>query len=389
MRYVIVGAGIAGTTAAENLRKLDKDSEIVLISEEQHPLYSRVLLTPYLVGKVPRERVFIKKEAWYIEQNIEWLRGEVVTRLDVKNKFVELLSGREIEYDKLLIATGAEARQAAWDMKGVAYFRNLNDADYLDQLIKQNDSKIGAVIYGGGFIACDLLQIFEKNNLELNIMFRGPYFWSRVLEKEVGEFINDHLKEKGVKVLCSTSIYSIKGDKQLETLETDKGDVDCSFLAVGIGTEKDFSWIKEAGVKVGSGIKCNEFLETNIENIYTAGDVAEFYDTITERQLSVGTWLNSIQQGRLVANNMADEKKAFELVSSYATNALGLEIIFIGDTSKPDADSVRVISDEQGKVQLFERGGRLVGAVLVNMNTQRQKITKMIQEKREASEFFV
>src|SRR6188474_1489970 len=103
MRVVIVGGGIAGTTAAEELRKLAPAAEITIVSEERHPVYSRVLLPHYLKGKVPRERVFLKKEEWYAEQKIEWLVGTRVDACDPKNAFVTLSDGRELPYDKLLI----------------------------------------------------------------------------------------------------------------------------------------------------------------------------------------------------------------------------------------------------------------------------------------------
>jgi len=110
MHYVIIGGGIAGTTAAEELRKLDPDSDISLISEEFHALYSRVLLPHYIKGKIPRERVFLKKESWYQEQKIEWITGETIVHVDTKNKHVEFAGGGEMPYDKLLIASGSEVK---------------------------------------------------------------------------------------------------------------------------------------------------------------------------------------------------------------------------------------------------------------------------------------
>lgn len=389
MRYVIAGGGVAGTTAAEELRKLDKEAEIILISEEQHPLYSRVLLTPYLVGKVSRERVFIKKEEWYREQNIEWLCGERVEKLDTKNSFVEISSGREIEYDKLLIATGAETRHSYLDLRGVVHLKNLSDTDHIHQLLKEQKQGASVMLYGGGFISCDFLEIFEKFKMKMTIAFRGPYFWSQVLERELGEMINQHLRDKGVTVLPETEVLDVNGEKELETVVTNNGEIEATILAVGIGTEKDFSWIKEAGIEIGNGIKCNEFLETTVSNIFVAGDIAEFYDCIVERHLCVGTWLNAIMQGRAAAKNMFGQKTEYEFVSSYATTALGLSIIFIGDTSREAADNIRVLRDSKGKTQIFERAGRIVGAILINMNTQRPIITEMIKNKRIASEFFV
>ena len=135
MRYLILGGGIAGTSAAEELRKRDAAAEIAIVSEEQHPVYSRVLLPHYVKGKIPRERVFLKKETWYGEQNIEWLTGVRATNIDVKNQSVALSDGRELPYDKLLIATGGEIRTLPFERRGVAYLRTIDDTDHLLQLL--------------------------------------------------------------------------------------------------------------------------------------------------------------------------------------------------------------------------------------------------------------
>lgn len=387
MRYVIVGGGIAGTTAAEELRKLDADAEITLISEEHHPLYSRVLLPHYLKDKVPRERVFLKKESWYEEQGIEWLRGISVAALDVKNKHVELSDGRELSYDKLLIATGGDVRTLPSDKRGVSYLRTLDDADHLDQLLRELPKGARAGIYGGGFIACEYLNLFAHHGLPTTIAFRGSHFWSGILEREVGEFLNVHLVARGVEVRAGEEYVKALGDREISGFMTTSGKCECSVLGVGIGIEREDAWMRKAGVKTGSGILCNEFLETDLPDIFAAGDVAHYFDTHVGRHVVVGNWMNAQMQGRAVAQSMAGERAAFSLVSSYATNALGLEVIAIGDTSREDADEVRVIGGRgEGMGQLFSRVGRFIGAVLLGRNTDRAKFTKAIENGQPVSD---
>ena len=165
MRFVIVGAGIAGTTAAEELRKRSKDADIILIGEEDVPLYTRVLLPNYIEGKVERERLFLKKEMWYAENRIEWVSGTRVEKLDVKNKFVLLSDQRELPYDKLLIASGGEPKKMDAEPRGISYLRSLTDADHLVQLMREKGSHADVAIYGGGFIACEFLNIFTQVSL--------------------------------------------------------------------------------------------------------------------------------------------------------------------------------------------------------------------------------
>lgn len=387
MRYVIIGGGVAGTTAAQELRKADKDCEITLVSEEHHPLYSRVLLPHFMKGKVPRERVFLKKESWYQEENIEWLRGVTVTRLDPKNKFVELSNGREYPYDKLLIATGGDVRHVDDDIRGVSYFRTLDDADHVLQLIAEQETPKGAV-YGGGFIACEYINLFQHFAIPTEVVHRGDHFWNQSLIPESGELITKKLKESGVQLASNNEIETLEGSTELSGFTTQQGSHEATILGIGIGITPDFSWIQNAGIEVGSGIYSNEYLETNVQDIYTAGDVAEFFDVTVGRRRVVGNWMNAMTQGRIVAKNMLGEQTEFRLVSSYATNVLGLEIIFVGDVEKKSADNIHVVGSVEsgGITQIFERDNRVVGAVLVGRNLDRPIVTQAIKEERSFEE---
>lgn len=384
MRYVIIGGGIAGTTAAEELRKLDPSSEITIVSEEQHAVYSRVLLPHVLKEKVPRERVFLKKETWYEEQQIEWLRGEFVVELDTRNSFVRLSSQREIEYDKVLIATGGELRTLPSDPRGVSYLRTLDDTDHLVQLLSERTADTQAGIYGGGFIACEYLNLFAHYGLPTQIAIRGDYFWSNILVEQAGALINRQIEEKGVTLFKQAAFVQMLGEQELTGFETSKAIHSCQIMGVGIGIQPEFSFLSNSGVEVERGVRANEYLETNVPNVFTAGDIAEFYDVVTERHLHIGNWMNAMMQGRAVAKNMAGQKTAFELVSSYATNALGLEIIFVGDTSKEHAEHIELLGslEEGGVTQLFQRGGRLVGGVMIGRNGDRAEVTAAIKERR-------
>lgn len=382
MRYVVIGGGVTGTTAAEQIRKLNPSAEITIVSEEQHPLYSRVLLPHYLKEKVPRERVFLKKETWYAEQNIEWMRGVLCQKLDPRNKFVGLSNGRELEYDKLLIATGGELRVVDEDKRGVTYLRTLDDADHILQLLNERDEMAKAAVYGGGFMACEFVNLFAHYEIPTVLTLRGEHFWTRILTPEAGALIDARLTEGGVRVFANAELSMLRGDKELEGFVTTHCEEACSILGVGIGIQPDYSWLHDAGIETNFGIVTNEYLETGIEDVYAAGDIAEFYDPIIGRHLNVGNWMNAMTQGRVVAKNMVGEKTAFELVSSYATNILGLEIIFVGDVSKEHAEiHMYGTAADGGITQVFERGGVVVGGVMIGRNTDRKAITEAVKNK--------
>lgn len=384
MRYLIIGGGVAGTTCAEELRKRDASAQITILSEEHHSLYSRVLLPHYIKGKIPRERVFLKRDTWYGEQNIGWLPGVIARHLDPKNKFVGGSDEREYGYDKLLIATGGEVRCIDEDLRGISYLRTLDDADHFLQLLSEQGDRAKGLVYGSGFIACEYLNFFKHFEIPTTLVYRGSHFWSRSLEPQAGELIANHIRSQGIELHPHTTITRINGQKELESLVTDKGEHTATILGIGIGIEPDFSWAREAGIEVGVGVKTNQCLETNVSDVYAAGDIAEFFDPILERQLQIGNWMNAMSQGRTVAKSMIGERTEFQLVSSYATNVLGLEIIFIGDVDKMAAEKISLVGSIEagGITQVFERGGRVVGAALIGRNTDRGPITKAIQEKQ-------
>ena len=207
--------------------------------------------------------------------------------------------------------------------------------------------------------------------------------FTRSLEEAAGELIATHVAESGVEVQAQTTIERLDGEKELEAVVTNRGEHATTLLGVGIGIEPDFSWLQDAGVETNLGIITNEYLETNVPNVYAAGDIAEFFDPIVSRQLQIGNWMNAMSQGRTVAKSMTGERTEFRLVSSYATNILGLEIIFIGDVEKAAAHQIHTIGsiESGGVTQVFERDGRVVGGALIGRNTDRAPITRVIQER--------
>jgi NAD(P)H-nitrite reductase large subunit len=381
MRHVIVGGGIAGTTCAEELRKLDPNAEITLIGEEQRPIYSRVLLPHYVKGKIPRERVFLKPGDWYKKQHIEWLFGVRVEKLDPRNKFVLLSDGRELPYDKLLIATGGEVNLLPEDRKGVSYFRTLDDADHLLHLLSDRTVYETAAIYGGGFIACEYLNIFAQRKIQTTLAIRGTSLFARTLGFESQTLLHTHMRSHGVDIVPETTFEALEGEDHLTGFRTNKGTHACGILGVGVGITPDLGWIKDAGVEVARGVRANEFLKTNVSDIYAGGDGAEFFDIVIGHHRVVGNWLNAVMHGRVAAHNMNGEKEAFRLVSSYATNVLGLEVIFVGEADRELADEVKIFgsAEEGGVTQVFLRDGKAIGATIIGRNRDRAPITKAIE----------
>ncbi len=376
---MIIGGGIAGTSAAEQLRKLDPESEITILSNEEHPLYSRVLLPHYISGKTPRERVFLKPDTWYSEKNIH-LAFQTVTTLDVAKKQVVTTSGATYSYDKLLIAGGGITRRMPFDEKRHIYhFQTIEDADRIKDLVDHNEEgALKAGIIGGGFIAMEFAEMFARKNWNTHLFLRGDTFFTRSLDKEGSLLLEKHLQEHGITTHQNMTIASYDGE-MAKTNENGAFTIDV--LAAGIGINSSFTWASDAGIEVGTGVKTNEYLETNVADVFAAGDCTEYQDVVINRQVHIGNWMNAQMQGRHVAKVMTGERVPFELVSSYATHVLGIDIVAVGDAEIEAADEIIAREYEDGRTLLMIRDSQIVGASMINHNADRAPSTKLIKER--------
>ena len=384
MNIVIIGGGIAGTTAAGELRLLDKKANITIIDSEEHPVYSRVLLLPYVLKDVHREKLFLKKMSWYDAQSIELMSTTSVIGIDSVNKHVATSDGRELPYDKLLITTGLDVRLLAQDKRGVCYFKTLADADNLLTLIHERiaEKNKKAVVYGGGFISMDLLSIFKKYDFETTVVLRSGGLFSKVISPGAQKLLEMHARKNGVDFLFNAPEIMLLGENELLGVRVGEREIPAGVLAVGIGLAPSLSLFADSGISVEQGVVCDEFLQTNIPGIFAAGDIAQYNDLVLQKKMRYGNWTNAIMQGRAVAPNMLGNKKPFQLVSSYSTSLFGKELVFVGDVDRAAADEVRQeLLDDENSTEVFVRDGKIVGAVLIGKVKHRQEIVNVIWSK--------
>lgn len=387
--YLVIGGGIAGTTAADELRRLAPESIIGIVSEEDHPLYSRVLLPHYVKGKIPRERVFFKTWEWYAEKGIEVFRGRTAMRIAISEKEVTLDDGTVVGYGKLLVASGGRVRELpipGADHAGVVRFRTIDDADRivsaLEMVSELPEDDRHACIVGGGFIGLEFPSIFRARGFRTSMLIRGPYYWSRTWDEVSGRILSSTLTEHGVELYNSEECDAVVGDNSLlRSIQTASGkEISARILGFGVGLLPNVECVRAAGVTCERGVLTNEFLETNAPDVYAAGDVAEFWNPLVGTRQLLGSWMNAQEQGRVAAANMAGDRKTFSLVSQYATTVFDLVVSFIGDVRMDSETVVVTRGDEHSRqyARFILRGGRMVGATLCNRVAERGPIAKLI-----------
>jgi NAD(P)H-nitrite reductase large subunit len=390
VQYLIVGGGVSGVTAAESIRRLKSDARIVVLSAEGHPLYSRVLLPHLVKGKVPRERVFLRTEAQLTAKRIEMVYGARVIRLDSAAHEVETADGATYRYQKLLLATGGEVLPLGVpgdDLAGIVPLRTIEDADAIIEALSGDVSEgRSAAVVGGGFLGLEFPPFFEKYGYTTHLVIRGPHYWWRILDEEASGLIEQTMREHGVVIHAGTELVSCEGEGHVRAIRLSDGTrVPVSFVGYGVGIAGAPAWVTAAGIAGGTnGIVVDEYLRTNVGDVWAAGDAAYFFDTTVQRAHRLGNWLNAQEHGRYTGEAMVGAvTEPFHHVSAYATQIFGLNISFVGDLSERDG-SVWISrgSAAEKKVARFHlRNNMVVGAALFNVMTDRATITTLIKDR--------
>ncbi|KKS38339.1 MAG: hypothetical protein A3G49_06045 [Candidatus Sungbacteria bacterium RIFCSPLOWO2_12_FULL_41_11] len=385
VKYLIIGGGIAGTTAAETIRQNDPVGTIAIVSDEPYRLYSRIMLSKpnFFLEKIPFENVWLKKDSWYTENNIMLLAPKKAISLDTVKKEVKLDDGQVIRYEKLLLAVGGCARQ--WgikgsEKKGIFYIRTLDDAKAIISAVKSSEN---AVAIGGGFISFEMCDMLKLAGINVSLILRESYFWEPLLDEQSGRMIERALEKGGVKIFYNSQVKEIIGADKVEEIVLDNGEkISCNMLMVGIGVVCPFGWVQAGGISVNRGILANEYLETDKPDIWTAGDSAEFNDIILGERVQLGNWVNAQMQGRIAGLNMLGKRNPFKLVSFYTTQGFGITIAFVGDV-KPGQDRLvigRGLPDSGSYGRILVKDGEIMGATLINRTSELGAISKLIEK---------
>lgn len=394
--YLIVGGGVAGVTAAETIRASDPEGSIAIVSDEPHPLYSRVMLSKpnFFLGKIPFDQIWLKGQKWYEEKKVDFLGGKVATKVDPTTKVLMLADGTPISYEKLLLAPGVAARRAAMpgaEKKGVHYLRTLEDGQAIMEHIKTAKQ---AVTVGGGFISFEMAELLHMAGIETTLLLRETYFWEPILDQESGLMIENAMEKAGIKIIKEAEIEEIIGGESVEGVRLKNGQMlSCQLVMFGIGVTNPIGWIKESGITTNRGIVANEYLETSAPSVWTAGDIAEYKDLILAENIQLGNWVNAHKQGEVAGLNMVGKRDPFQFVSFYTTNGFGLSIAMVGDPVKSNTTPgqasktviVRTDPVTNSRAQLIIADKELVGATMINRTAEMGLLAKIIEKNIDVS----
>ena len=387
--FLIIGGGIAGTTAAETIRRSDISSSIAIIEDEPHFLYSRVFLPAFSRGEIELDKVMLRSLGDYEKKGIDLYLSERAQRIDFVRQECHTRAGGVFSYRSLLLATGGSV--TPWEFEAEAMGRTLRlqrleDAERVRSLASTGQIK-KALVVGSGFIAIEFLNIFRSYGIPVILLGREEYFWKGRVDREGAEFFSREFAKNFIEEQMGDEVYQVKsGVEGLKVVTKNGMTIEADVVALGLGIRRNMELGAGAlgegtGLATGQGIKVNEFLETNIPRVWAAGDAAEYFDAYAGGWKTVGNWTHGFLMGKIAGVNMGGGREAFSAVPSYSIKALGLVLTVVGEALEKGGTRTVARLDIRARKysRFFLRDGKIIGAVLINSFQDKPAITKLIE----------
>jgi NADPH-dependent 2,4-dienoyl-CoA reductase/sulfur reductase-like enzyme len=359
MRIVIIGAGAAGVSAAETVRKQNADAEITIINEEDSLPYSPVALPEFIEGKISREQLYLWNDDYLRKTKIFYFRGKTVIGVDVNAKEVITEDGSVFPYDKLLIATGARPviPEELKNKKGIFTLRTLKDAETIRSKIKER-----AIIYGAGAVAVKTAVALRRMGVDVIILCRSRVL-RRLFDEDICRLIHDLLIANGVKIVGIHEQMRLVGDP-IEKLKIGDAEFKCDGVIAALGVAPNLSFLDPSQIKLGKsgGVIVNEKMQTSSPEVYAAGDCCETIDITSGSRSVIALWPPAVEQGKVAALNMLGINAIYE-------GTLPRNIVDVFDTpfaSIGSLDGEKITLSSHTTIQRFTiKNEKIIGAQLV------------------------
>jgi len=374
-KYLIVGGGMTADSAVRGIRKIDPSGSIAMICDEHDPPYNRPPLSKSLWKDKPFESIWRKTG----DLNVDLQLGRRVVALDAAKKTATDDAGNLYSYEKLLLATGGSVRRLPDAGESVIYFRTAGDYRKLRGLSEHGSD---FVVIGGGFIGSEIAAALAMNGKRVTMIFPSNGIGSRVYPQPLAAFLNSYYREKGVTLLASETVRSVRMICSKMIVITGNGrEITADGVVAGLGIQPNTELAEQAGLKVENGIVVDELLRTSDPDIYAAGDVANFYSAVLDKRMRVEHEDNANVMGEMAGRNMAGQSEVYHHQPYFYSDLFDLGYEAVGELDS-GLDIVEDWKETFRKgVVYYLRDGRVRGVLLWNTWGQVAAATQLIAEK--------
>lgn len=375
-QYVIVGNGVASVGCIEGIRSVDCDSKITVISEENHPVYCRPLISYYLENKTDTEKMNYRSADFYEKQGCEVIYGKKAVKIDSVSKNVTLNDGAEIPYTSLCIATGSSPFVPPFEgldtVENKFGFMTLDDTLALEKAVNK-DSKV--LIMGAGLIGLKCAEGLHDRVASITVCDLADRVLSSILDRDCAEIIQKHLENNGIQFMLSdTALEFSKNSAKMKSGKT----VDFDVLVLAVGVRANTSLLKDIGGEINRGILVNDKMETSVQNIYAAGDCTEGNDISFGEKRVLALLPNATMQGHTAGVNMAGGNEVFH--KAIPMNSIGFFGLHVMTAGTYEGEMYEEKGENSVK-RLFTKDGLLKGFIIIGYNERAGIYTSLIREK--------
>ena len=380
--YLIIGNGVAGTTAAENIRKVDKAGKITVVTEEMTPFYYRMRLPEFISGDLAEDKLGAKKDQWYKDHGIDLKLNTRIQDASLEKKAVTTQNTQEISFDRLLLATGSRSfipPMKGADKKGVFALRTIQDARNIVAWAK-NIQKV--VLIGGGLLGLEAGNALRKLGKKLTVVEFFPRLLPRQLDVAGGGRLQKIMEGMGFSFRLGAKTQEIKGEDRVSGVLLEGGEVlPAEMVIVSAGVRPDLELAKALSLDHDKGVKVDEHMRTNQPGIYAAGDVAEF------KGIPYGIWTAATEQGQIAGTNMAGGNASYKgTVMANTLKVVGIDLASAGNIDAEDKLESKVLTDQKVYKKIVLENNQIAGCIMLGDTKGFTRITKMMSEKQNVSQ---
>ena len=385
MRHVIIGSGIAGLQAARSLRSSQPESQVTILGREPEPPYSRPMISQLLEGSVASGHLQLG-----IPQGVELISGDEAIEIDPRRKMVSTKQGRSLDYDRLLVATGADPRGIQAEQADLQNIFFMRSKDQVEGMLRELPQCRRALVLGGGLVGFKAAYGLLRQGLEVTMLIRSEYPLSQQVDSTAGRLIQHKLQQNGLAVRVGLEVIRFQGQngKLVGAELSDGTHLECDLAVIGKGVLPSTGFLAGSGVDTDLGVLVDDWLATSVPGVYAAGDVAEHIDVAREMRWVNAIWPEAAEQGRIAGLNMAGVKTRYPgSLSRNTIRIFDMDVATCGLVDPPQGSSYSLLQDFDPRLGTYRRvvfsGDRLVGAVCVNRIERAGVLMSLIKSRME------